>query len=183
MTQAISVTEVREQLRTGVFTGTWQLDPMRSTATLSTRSMWGMAPVKGTFTRLSGHAVADRPTIVSGQVSVDATSFDSKNVKRDTHLRSKDFFNVDVHPDIVFVVDKVASSNGALLAVGQLSVAGVSRPLDVPFTVSALDADTVRLDAKVKIDRSDWGLTWNQMGMASMKNVLTVSATFTRQPK
>ena len=65
-------------------------------------------------------------------------------------------------------------------AVGSLDVASRERPLEVPVSVTASADDTVDLDAEIQVDRSDFGLTWNQLGMVSMKNTITIHAVFTR---
>jgi polyisoprenoid-binding protein YceI len=63
---------------------------------------------------------------------------------------------------------------------GTLQVRDRTLPLTFPVAVSVSGDETVQLDAEVGIDRSDFGLTWNQMGASSMKNTITMRAVFTR---
>ena len=64
---------------------------------------------------------------------------------------------------------------------GGLTVRDQTRPVTFDATVSVISDSEVSLDAEVQIDRSDFGLTWNQMGMASMHNTITVHAVFTKR--
>jgi polyisoprenoid-binding protein YceI len=118
---------------------------------------------------------------VSGRLTVSAASIDTKNKKRDTHLRSADFFDSDTHPDITFTVNQARPSGQGITVAGSLTVRDRTRPVTFDATVSAISADEISLDAEVQVNRSDFGLTWNQMGMASMHNTITVHAVFTRR--
>ena len=65
-------------------------------------------------------------------------------------------------------------------AVGTLEVTGHKGPLELPLRVAAGAGDTVQVDAEILIDRSDFGLTWNRLGMVSTKNTITIHAVFSR---
>ena len=73
---------------------------------------------------------------------------------------------------------KLAGEEATVL--GTLQVRDAARPLSFPVAVSANGNDELQLDAEIRVDRSEFGLTWNRMGMASMKNTLTIHAVFTR---
>jgi polyisoprenoid-binding protein YceI len=118
--------------------------------------------------------------VATGSIRVASISIDTKNKKRDAHLRSADFSNSEVYPDITFAVDHVDVTAEGASAVGTLEVAGHKRPLEVPVYPTASADDTVELDAQIQVDRSDFGLTWNRLGMVSMKNTITIHAVFTR---
>jgi polyisoprenoid-binding protein YceI len=167
------------RFQAGDFAGDWTLAPGHSSARLSTRSMWGLAPVKGTFTRLSGAATVFSDGKVRGTLAVDASSLSTRNRIRDKHLHSADFLDTDNHPAITFTVTRLDTAGGQLTAYGTLTVRGTTRPVAVPLQVTAAGRQ-VELTGTLTIDRSEFGLTWNQMGMASMKNRLTVTAVFTR---
>jgi polyisoprenoid-binding protein YceI len=172
--------KVRARLSDGSLAGTWRFDGATSTVRLRSKSVWGLVPVKGTFGQVSGEGVISPAGLVSGSIRLGSASIDTKNKKRDTHLRSADFFNSDVYPDIAFAVDHVDVTAEGASAVGTLEVAGRKRPLEVPVSVTASADDTVDLDAEIQVDRSDFGLTWNRLGMVSMKNTITIHAVFTR---
>jgi polyisoprenoid-binding protein YceI len=161
--------------------GNWTLDPSRSTIGLRSRSMWGLAPVKGVFRQVRGKGTVTASGEVSGTLAVGAASIDTKNSKRDTHLRSADFFDSANHPDITFAVKGIRPSGQGATVSGTLTVRDRTRPLSFEAKASTFDSGEVWLDAEVQVNRADFGLTWNQMGMASMNNTITVHAVFTRR--
>ena len=167
-------------LRDGQFAGSWTLDPSRSQVRLRSKSMWGLVSVKGVFTGVSGTGTVSPSGAVSGTIAVAAASIDTKNKKRDEHLRSADFFDAQNHPAITFGVDGITLSGDSARVTGTLTVRDRTRPLSFDATVSAPDGAEVWLDAEVKVNRGDFGLTWNQMGMASMDNTITIHAVFSR---
>ncbi|GGJ23146.1 YceI family protein [Streptomyces brasiliensis] len=164
-----------------VATGTWQLDPAASTVAVRHKTFWGLATVKGTFTAVTGGGEVGPDGTATGTVTLDAGSLDTKNAKRDTHLRSADFFDADNHPQITFAVRGAELRDGDTAPVdGQLTVRGVSRPQTVTARVTAADASAVTLEAEFTVDRDQFGVSWNQLGM--MGGLTKVSATlrFTR---
>jgi polyisoprenoid-binding protein YceI len=169
-----------QALNDGKLAGSWMLEASRSEVLLRSKSMWGLVSVKGVFRQVSGSGTVTAAGEVSGTISVRAASIDTKNKKRDDHLRSADFFEVDKHPEITFSVDGVRPSGQGVTVTGALTVHGVTRPLSFEAQVSSFDGDEVQLGAQVAVNRSDFGLTWNQMGMASLDNTLTIRAVFTR---
>ena len=175
-----TTSQAQALLQDGALAGTWTLDPARSTVGLRSKSMWGLVSVKGAFRTVSGTGTVTPDGGVTGTITVAAASVDTKNKKRDTHLRSADFFDSANHPDITVTVDGAAPSGDGLAVTGSLTVRDQTRPLSFPATVSAPEAGELWLDAEIQVNRSDYGLTWNQMGMASMSNTITVHAVFTR---
>ena len=118
---------------------------------------------------------------VSGTITVDAASVDTKMGKRDQHLRSADFFAADTYPHIVFTVDQIQTSGAEATVSGRLTVRDQTRPLSFPVTLVVHGDGEVQLDAEVPVDRTDYGLNWNQLGMSSTHNTITVHAVFTRR--
>ena len=110
-----------------------------------------------------------------------ATSIDTKNTRRDTHLRSADFFDSGNHPDITFTADGIRPSGQGVAVTGALTVRGRTRPLSFDASVSVHGDGEIWLDAEVRINRADFGLTWNQLGMVAVNNTLTVHAVFARR--
>ena len=161
--------------------GDWTLDGSKSTFGLRSRSIWGLVPVKGTFGQVSGHGTVAPAGEVSGSITVAADSVETKNATRDKHLRSGDFFETDTFPHIIFSVHRLQPSSEGVTVTGQLTVRDRVRPVTFPATVPVASSGEVWLDAEVQINRADFGLTWNQMGMASMNNTLTIHAVFARR--
>ena len=171
---------LRTRLADGSLAGNWTLDPARSTATLKSRSIWGLVPVKGTFRKLEGAGTVSPTGEVTGRIELAADSLDTKNAKRDTHLRSPDFFHAEKYPAITFTLDKLTPAADNLTAEGTLTVREASRPITFPATATLAADGEIVLDAAVQVDRSHHGLTWNQLGMASMHNTVTIHAAFTK---
>ena len=182
MAPAGQVTEsaLQAMLEDAAFTGSWTLDASRSAIGLRSRSMWGLAPVKGTFREVTGSGTVAADGQVSGTVTVTAASVDTKIAKRDTHLRSADFFDTGNHPHITFRVERITPSRQGVTVTGALTVRDRTRPVTFDATVSAADRDEVWIDAEVQVNRADFGLTWSPMRMASMRNTITGRAVFSR---
>jgi polyisoprenoid-binding protein YceI len=176
--------ELQALLKNAALAGTWTLDETRSTVGLRSKSMWGLVAVKGAFGQVSGTGTVSADGEVTGRVAVAAASIDTKNKKRDTHLRSAEFFDSENHPDLVFTVTGItpSGSGSGVTVSGQLTVRDQTRPLSfaAAAAVSSASASEVTLDAKVPVNRSDFGLAWNQLGMASMDNILDIHAVFSR---
>ena len=87
-----------------------------------------MVSVKGVFRQVSGQGTVSQAGDVSGTVTVSATSIDTKNKKRDTRLRSADFFDSETYPDITFTVSQAKPSGQGVTVSGGLTVRDQTRP-------------------------------------------------------
>jgi polyisoprenoid-binding protein YceI len=160
------------------FTGTWALDTERTSVTFRTKAMW-VLPVKGTAKALSGDAEVTPDGLVTGTLVIDAASFDTKNKKRDDHLRSADFLDVAKHPTIVFEASSGRPVAGGLVELsGVLAVHGQTQPLTLQGEVSG-SGDSVTVCTQVEIDRSLWGVSWAKMG-TGLKNQVAIRAHYDR---
>jgi len=157
----------------------WTLDPSRSTVSLHTRSMWGLARVNGIFRQVTGSASVSPAREITGAITVAAASVDTQNTRRDKHLRSADFFDSGNFPDITFTCEGVRPSGPGVAVSGILSIRDRSRPLTFHATVAARGDDETWLDATVHINRADFGLAWNLIGLVSMNATIAVHAVFT----
>jgi polyisoprenoid-binding protein YceI len=194
MTQSEQLTSSALQalLRDGTLAGNWTLDPARTEVQLHTRHTWGLRPLLGVFSQAAGTGAVTPSGEVSGVFTVAAASVDTKNARRDTHLRSADFFDVVNYPDFTFTVasavpadgaspaDGVSPADGRVRVAGQLTVRDVTRPAAFDATVSTADGE-VRLDGELWVNRGDFGMTWNFIGIAAMESTIVVHAVFTRQ--
>ena len=149
---------------------TWVIDAEHSSVQFKVKHLM-VSNVKGEFKKFSGALTIDDADITRSKVDVtiDATSIDTGNAKRDEHLRSPDFLDVAKNPTLKFVSTKVAKTgNGTLKVTGTLMLHGVSREvvLDVEGPTSAIKdpwGNTKRgASATTKINRKDFGLTWNK---------------------
>jgi polyisoprenoid-binding protein YceI len=159
-----------------VETGVWQLDAAASTVALRHKTMWGLVTVKGAFGVVGGQGEVRPDGSATGTLTLDAATLDTKNKKRDEHLRSADFFDAASHPEITFAVRSAEVRTGDTVGVsGQLSVRGISRPQSLTARLVGADADALTLDTEFTVDRAEFGLGWNQMGM--IRGLTTVAAT------
>jgi polyisoprenoid-binding protein YceI len=118
-----------------------------------------------------------------GRLRIQADSVDTQFTKRDEHLRSRDFFNPARFPAIVADLTRVALREDGKVAVeGKLTVAGITQPLSFEATVTEAAPDAVTLRAQLQIDRRDFGMKWNQLGMVSRVGKVTMLTRFTREP-
>jgi polyisoprenoid-binding protein YceI len=107
-------------------------------------------------------------------------SIDTKNAKRDTHLRSDDLLATDTFPHLIFVLDSVGPSPTAIQANDTLTVRDQTRPIVFETTVSAAGDSEITVTSELDVDRGDYDVTWNQLGMARMNNSVSIKAVFTR---
>ena len=177
----ITPSALQELLGDGKLAGSWALDAARSEIGLKSKSMWGMVPVKGVFREVTGSGTISAAGDVTGTVTVAAGSIDTKVKKRDEHLRSADFFDVANTPDITFAAEQVTPSGEGVTVTGALTVRDRTHPVSFAARVSGSGGTEVELDGEIQVNRADFGLTWNQLGMTSMNNTITVHAVFTRQ--
>jgi len=148
---------------------TWTIDPAHSSAQFSVRHMM-VSTVRGEFTKLSGTVELNEKEITRSKVeaNIDATTIDTRNEKRDGHLKSADFFDVANHPTITFTSGKVEQGSGGRLKVtGDLTLRGVTRTvvLDVEALSPAVKDRQGNLhsgtSATTRINRKDFGISWS----------------------
>jgi polyisoprenoid-binding protein YceI len=148
----------------------WQFDTSHSGIHFSVRHMV-VAKVRGQFTKWSGTLSLDTDDLTksSASVKIDAASIDTGEPQRDGHLRSADFLDVEKQPTIDFVSKRVTTSGKEKLSiVGDLTIRGTTREvtLDAEFAGRAKDpwgGERAGFSASTRIDRKDFGLTWNQV--------------------
>ncbi|HWJ40034.1 MAG TPA: YceI family protein [Candidatus Limnocylindrales bacterium] len=149
---------------------TWQIDPAHTNVEFSVRHMM-ISNVKGQFQKTSGTVDVNGkdPTSAKIDATIDATSINTRVDKRDAHLKSPAFLDVDKFPTITFKSTKVeADGTGKWKVTGDLTLHGVTKPvvLDVESTgtpvTDPMGNTRTGASATTKISRKDFGLTWNQ---------------------
>ncbi len=144
----------------------YQLDPGSSAVTFSHKTIWGLVSVRGGFSDLSGTAEILADGSARGQLEIGAASLDTKNRKRDEHLRSADFFDAAAHPKITVDVTQATTKDGSTVqASGTLTASGRTRPLTLTAQITEATDQSVTLTADTQIDRAEFEMTWNQLGM------------------
>jgi polyisoprenoid-binding protein YceI len=123
-----------------------------------------ISTVRGHFGEFEGTIVAApdyRDSKVSG--TIDAASIDTNEPRRDEHLRSADFLDVENHPKISFESTRIEHvERGAFRVTGDLTMHGETRPVTLDVTVHGAAGDRVGFEARGTVSRSDFGLRWQQ---------------------
>ncbi|MFT3922425.1 MAG: YceI family protein [Myxococcales bacterium] len=146
----------------------FQIDASHSSVGFSVRHMM-ISNVKGQFEKFSGEVQYDpkRPESVKLSASIDVASIDTREEKRDAHLRSADFFDAEQYPTVQFESRKVTRKGDALEVAGELTIRGTTR--DVVLNVTDITEEhtdpwgnqRIGASAKTKIKRSEFGMKWN----------------------
>ena len=148
-------------------TGHWDIDPSHSRLGFSTRHAM-VSRVRGAFNDVSGSAdIADDLADSKAEVIIQTASVDTRTKGRDEHLRSADFFDVETYPEIRFVssaIDEV--DEGSYIVTGELTIRDMTKTVSVPLELIGVETDPygelrAGLEGSRRIDRKDWGVTWN----------------------
>jgi polyisoprenoid-binding protein YceI len=154
----------------------WQLDPARSTAEFSVPHFWGLVKVKGHFDRLSVWLEKGEQGERRLELTIDATSLNTDNDKRDSHLRSADFFDTERYPEVRFVSTSVSDPVDSRIQIeGELLAAGQRVVLELEPTLRQT-ADGLEVDASTTLDQRKLGMTWSPLGMIRAPATLTIHA-------
>jgi polyisoprenoid-binding protein YceI len=146
----------------------YKIDRAHSSVGFAVRHMV-VSKVKGEFNEWSGTILYDDKDISKSSVEVNlkTASVDTKDVKRDEHLRSADFFDVEKHPEIIFKSKRIEKSDNGYVAVGDLTLRGVTKEIRIPFEIAGMITDPygntrMGLSASTKINRQDFGVSWSK---------------------
>jgi polyisoprenoid-binding protein YceI len=148
---------------------TWNIDPVHSNAQFKVKHMM-ISNVKGEFTAVTGKLELNNADITKSKIeaSIDASSINTREPQRDAHLKSADFLDVEKFPVLTFKSTRVSKVKVDELSVeGNLTIHGVTR--NVVFEVEGPSAPVkdpwgstrIGISATTRIDRKDFGLTWN----------------------
>ena len=149
---------------------TWEIDTAHSGAHFSVRHLM-IATVRGEFRKVTGAIQMDEKDISKSTVEavIDTTTIDTRNERRDDHLKSADFFEVAKFPTITFKSTSVTrQAEGKFKVAGDLTLHGVTKPviLDVEGLTNQVKDQRGNIktgaSATTKINRSEFGLTWNR---------------------
>lgn len=129
----------------------------------------GISNVKGKFKVFSGVIMVDEKNLSQCSVAVEirADSVSTDNDKRDAHLKTADFFDVEKFPVITFKSSRIKKTRSGYEAAGLFSMHGVTKEIHIPFTVrKATDPwGKVRagVEAGLSINRQDYGIKWSAL--------------------
>lgn len=147
---------------------TWAIDPGHSVVEFSVRHLM-ISTVKGHFGKLEGTIVGNPDDMSGGSVeaTIDANSIDTRDAKRDEHLRSADFFEVEKFPKLTFKsTDVKKTGDNTYDVTGDLTIRDKTRAvtLKTEFLGKATDPwgnEKIGFSASTSINRKDFGLAWN----------------------
>jgi polyisoprenoid-binding protein YceI len=150
-------------------TTTWKIDPVHSVAQFKVKHMM-ISNVKGEFTSLNGTVQVDDADVTKSrvEVSIDASTINTRDAQRDAHLKSAEFLDVEKYPELTFKSIWISKKGDAELEVaGELSIHGVTRNVVLEVEGPSLPTKDpwgntrIGLSATTRINRKDFGLTWN----------------------
>lgn len=177
----LSTTDVTSLLADGTAAGNWTLDQAGSRTEFRVKHFWGAVTVRGTFDGMTGEATVGADGTMTGRISFDARTVNTKNKQRDRHLRSADFFDADNHPHTVLTVTSARPAGpGELRCQGTLEAAGHTVSVDFTAHLQEATARAVVLTAELEVDRSRFDMTWSPLHVASMTAHAIVRARFVR---
>jgi polyisoprenoid-binding protein YceI len=159
-------------------TGAWRLDPARSSVEFHVPHFWGLITVKGRFERYEG--TLDLQSEPAVELTIEADSLQTGNRKRDQHLRSADFFDVDHHPQVRFVSETAALEDTVLKVRGRLHAAGQSIPLEFAATLQPVPGGA-EIEAVTQAAHRELGMTWSPLAITRPHSTLTVKGRLVRR--
>jgi polyisoprenoid-binding protein YceI len=169
----------------------YEIDAVHSNVGFTVRHML-VAKVSGKFKEFSGTIIYDEKDITKSSVNVTikTASIDTDNERRDGHLRSADFFDVENHPEITFASKKIEKRGDGYVAIGDLTIRGATKQIELPFQIlgilkEAKGNSRIGIEAGATLNRFDYGVKWDRKldtgGLVVGENVeinLTVEAVF-----
>jgi polyisoprenoid-binding protein YceI len=149
------------------YDGTWRIDPSHTRLGFEARHAM-VTKVRGSFTDVAGTLMIDahNPSGSTAAVAVQLASVDTGSPDRDAHLRSADFFDVEVNPEMTFSSTTVKQDGDEFVMVGDLTIKGVTQPIELALEPTGVVTDPfgqVRagFEGSSELSRKAFGLTWN----------------------
>jgi polyisoprenoid-binding protein YceI len=154
-------------MQTTITARTYAIDPAHSEVGFSVRHMM-LSKVRGRFTKVSGTIQLGAGDVPEGiTAEIDAASIETHEPQRDTHLRSDDFLAAETYPKLTFTSTAIAADGNDFTVTGDLTIHGTTKSVTLTGelegrTTDPWGNDRVAYSAKTRINRKDFGLTWNQ---------------------
>jgi polyisoprenoid-binding protein YceI len=147
---------------------TWKLDTNNTTVEFSVKKFM-VTNVKGRFAAFTGTITADeaKPELSSVNVSIDVASVDTRDEKRDAHLKSADFFDVETYPALSFESTRVErTGDEQFRVIGNLTIRDTTREVALDTTFHGIghtpwNTQVAAFTAETTVNRRDYGLVWN----------------------
>ena len=145
----------------------WKLDTTHTQVGFSVKHM-AISTVRGRFSKFDGTGETDDTGhLVTAGFTIDATTIDTNQEQRDTHLKSADFFDVEKFPTLTFESTGVTYDGADISITGNFTMHGVTKPVTLKGETSPVVKDPwgmtrTALTLEGKLNRKEWGLNWNQ---------------------
>jgi len=145
--------------------GTWVIDPSHSEVGFTVRHL--MSKVRGQFEKFEGQIVSTGSLAdAKATASIDLASVNTRDAQRDGHIRSGDFFDVENHGPMTFTTTSVKQGDEGLVAVGELTIKGITNPVELDVEFLGVDKDAygntvAGFEASTQISRKAWGVDFN----------------------
>lgn len=150
------------------FAATYQIDPAHTQIHFTVAHLV-VFKVRGNFNEFSGNVEADTAskTLSGASATIQVASVDTRNQKRDEHLRSADFFEVAKYPEMSFVSKTVTGSGSNITLTGDLTIKGITKEIVLQggflgATTDPWGNQRAGFEATGKLNRRDFGLLWNK---------------------
>lgn len=147
---------------------TFAIDKTHSSILFAVKHMV-ISKVKGEFVDYAGTIQYDAADVTksSVEVTIKTASIDTKDEKRDEHLRNPDFFDAEKFPEITFESKRVEKSKDGFVAIGDLTMHGVTKEITIPFEITGVIKDPwgntrMGVSAELELNRQDYGVSWSQ---------------------
>jgi polyisoprenoid-binding protein YceI len=147
----------------------FEVDPVHSEVAFRVRHL--MAKSQGRFNDFAGTVWLD-PADVAGTLKIEGkvqvASIDTRNEKRDGHLKSADFFEVEKYPEMTLLTKSVKKQGEKIIATAQVTIRGVTKPVDFEIDYSGVGTNpftgtpTTGLELSGRLNRKDFGMMWNK---------------------
>ena len=149
------------------YNGTWTIDPSHTRLGFVARHAM-VTKVRGAFEDVAGTIVIDsaNPSGSTAAVAVQLASINTGAPDRDAHMRSADFFDVEVNTEMTFASTTVKDNGDEFVMLGDLTIKGITRPIELELEPTGVATDpfgNVRagFEGEAELSRKDFGLTWN----------------------
>lgn len=167
---------------------TWNLDPAHTQVAFSVKHLM-ISTVRGEFTRTAGKVVLDEADITRSTVeaTIDIASINTREEKRDAHLKSPEFFDVAKFPTMTFKSTKVVKHGGGLKVTGDLTMHGVTRPVVLDVTGPTKEIKDPwglarrGVSATAKVNRKDFGVSYGPDAVVSDMVTITIDAELVKE--
>jgi polyisoprenoid-binding protein YceI len=163
------MTSSATSIGTAVPTGTWNVDPAHSSVKFSVKHL-GIATVRGEFTEFEGTLeIGNDLASARAYGTVKSASVYTNEENRDADLRSENFLHAELHPDLSFESTAIRPVDADSFEIeGDLTMRGTTRPITLKAEVQGTESDPwgnerVGLEVTGELDRTDWGITFNQV--------------------